>query len=208
MIALIDYGAGNLKSVANACAAIGVETEVTIDPDVIRRSSGIILPGVGAFGEGMDRLRRAGLLPVLTEEVIEKKKPYFGICLGLQFLAEKGFEHGEHEGFGWIKGAVKKIEPNDPTCKVPHMGWNSVEIVRPSALYEGLQKDPVFYFVHSFALEVDPTEEESVTGVSQYGGNIVASVQKGNIFAVQFHPEKSQTAGLMVLRNFCSLCHA
>lgn len=206
MIALIDYGAGNLKSVANACAAIGADVMVTVDPDVIRKSSGIILPGVGAFAEGMDRLRAAGLIPVLTEEVIGKKKPYLGICLGLQFLAEKGFEHGEHEGFGWVKGVVKKIEPNDPECKVPHMGWNSVEVKRPSDLFQGLQSDPVFYFVHSFALEVDPSEKDVVSGIAHHGGEIVASVQKGNIHAVQFHPEKSQNAGLMVLNNFCSLC--
>ena len=205
MIALIDYGAGNLRSVANACAAIGADVQVTIDPDVIRKSSGIILPGVGAFAEGMDRLRSAGLLPILTEEVMGKKKPYLGICLGLQFLAEKGFEHGEHEGFGWIKGTVEKIEPSDPSFKIPHMGWNSVEMRREADLFKGLQGDPVFYFVHSFALKVDPSEEETVTGVCDHGGEIIASVQKGNVHAVQFHPEKSQNAGLMILKNFFTL---
>ena len=208
MIALIDYGAGNLKSVANACAAIGADIEITTDPAVIRRATSIILPGVGAFAEGMDRLRKAGLLPVLNEEVIEKKKPYLGICLGLQFLAEKGFEHGEHEGFGWIKGTVKKIEPKDPSFKVPHMGWNDIDLVRPSGIFTGLQEHPTFYFVHSFALEVDPSERDAVTATCEYGQTITAAVQKDNIFAVQFHPEKSQNAGLMVLKNFCTLSHA
>src|SRR3989344_4109217 len=209
MIALIDYGAWNLRSVANACAAIGADVQVTIDPDVNRKSSGIILPGVGAFAEGMDRLRSAGLLPILTEEVMGKKKPYLGICLGLQFLAEKGFEHGEHEGFGWIKGTVEKIEPSDPSFKVPHMGWNNVELVRPEArLFHGLQSDPTFYFVHSFALEVDASESAVITSIARHGCEIVASIEKGNIHAVQFHPEKSQTAGLLMLKNFCTLCNA
>lgn len=207
MIALLDYGAGNLKSVANACAAIGADVIVTTDTKIVRKSSGVILPGVGAFAEGMERLREMGMISVLEEEVIGKRKPYLGICLGLQFLAERSEEHGEHDGFGWIRGTVKKIAPDDPACKVPHIGWNTVTVKHPSVLYEGLGADPVFYFVHSFALEVSPEDGACVTGTTEHGGTIIASIEKENIFAVQFHPEKSQTAGLKLLTNFCSLCH-
>ena len=200
MIALIDYGAGNLKSVANACAAIGADIEITTDPAVIRRATSIILPGVGAFAEGMDRLRKAGLLPVLNEEVIEKKKPYLGICLGLQFLAEVSEEHGTHEGFGWIRGTVKKLTPRDPACKVPHIGWNTISVVKDSPLLTGVKPTVEFYFLHSFQLVC--SDNSDVVATTEYGESITAVIQHGNIFATQFHPEKSQDSGLKILENF------
>lgn len=205
MIAIVDYGMGNLQSVANAVEALGAAYVVTQRPKDLREANGIILPGVGAFGEGMENLRKFGLVDVLHSEVIERKKPYLGICLGLQFLAERGYEAGEHEGFGWIRGEVRLIEPRDPAAKIPHMGWNEIDIRRESHIFRGLQKNPVFYFVHSFGLMPDPADADVVTSVVHHGGEITASIQKGNIFATQFHPEKSQTAGLLVLKNFIDL---
>jgi glutamine amidotransferase len=205
MLAIIDYGMGNLKSVVNASEALSAEVILTQDPQQIEQADGIILPGVGAFGEGMQSLHSLGLVDVLNKEVIEKKKPYLGICLGLQFLARTGFEDGESVGLGWVEGDVKLIQP-EGEYKVPHMGWNNVEILKESEIFDGLQEDPVFYFVHSFALELDPSEEEILTSVAHHGQRITASVQKDNIFATQFHPEKSQSAGLLVLKNFISYC--
>ncbi len=206
MLAIVDYGMGNLKSVANAVEALSGEGTLTRDPSVIAKADGIILPGVGAFGEGMKNLHAFGLVDVLHREVMEKKKPYLGICLGLQFLAHTGFEDGESKGLGWVEGVVKLIEPKGSQYKVPHMGWNNVEILKRSEIFEGLHDDPVFYFVHSYALELNPGEEAILTSVADHGCRITASIQKGNIFATQFHPEKSQSAGLKVLQNFISYC--
>jgi imidazole glycerol-phosphate synthase subunit HisH len=204
MIAVVDYGMGNLGSVINALNALQADARLTTDVSDLQEASGIILPGVGAFGEGMENLRNMGFIEVLEEEVLQKKKPYLGICLGLQFLAKKGLEHGEKEGLGWIKGIVKTMEPNDPNIKIPHMGWNNIEIKKESKIFEGLQDDPVFYFVHSFAIY--PEERDIITSVCDHGGEVVASIQKDNIFATQFHPEKSQSAGLKVLKNFINFC--
>lgn len=203
MLAIVDYGAGNLKSVTNAFEALQTECRLTSKPQDLCEADGIILPGVGAFGEGMEHLRQLNLVDVLEEEVLHNKKPYLGICLGLQFLAERGFEHGEHRGLGWIQGDVRLIEPDNPSTKIPHMGWNNIAIQKPSDIFEGLQQDPVFYFVHSFALY---PKEDVITATCDHGGEIVAAIQKDNIYAVQFHPEKSQGAGLVVLRNFLQLC--
>jgi len=206
MIAIVDYGMGNLQSVANAVEALGAAYMVTQRPKDVQEADGIVLPGVGAFGEGMENLRKLGLVDVLRSEVVEKGKPYLGICLGLQFLAERGYEEGEHEGLGWVRGEVRLIEPRDPAAKVPHMGWNGIDIRRESHIFRGLQKNPVFYFVHSYSFVPDSTEEEVVTAVVHHGMEIVASIQKRNIFATQFHPEKSQSAGLLVLKNFVNFC--
>lgn len=203
MLAVIDYDAGNLKSVTNALEALQVSYCLTNNPKDLSDASGIILPGVGAFGEGMENLQKRNFIPVLDQEVMKKKKPYLGICLGLQFLAERGFEHGEHEGLGWIKGEVRLLKTNHPSIKVPHMGWNNINIQKASPLFEGLAEEPVFYFVHSYALF---PEEDITIATCDHGGEITAAIQKDNIYAVQFHPEKSQTAGLIVLRNFLRLC--
>jgi len=205
MIAVVDYGSGNLQSVLNACEAVGSEAVRTDRAEDFRKADGIILPGVGAFGDGMRNLREKGLIDVLTEEVMGKKKPYLGICLGLQFLAEKGLEHGEHAGFGWIKGTVELMKPKSNEFKVPHMGWNNVKITKPSPLFEGLQESPVFYFVHSYHFVPDSSEREVIIGTSDYGMEVTAAIQKENLFGVQFHPEKSQAAGLMILKNFFTL---
>jgi glutamine amidotransferase len=202
VIAIIDYGAGNLRSVANAFEAIGQHTLVTNRPRDLARAAAIVLPGVGAFGDGMECLHRFGLVEALQEEVLENKKPYLGICLGLQFLGGQSSEHGTHAGLGWLKGRVERIVPNGKEFRIPHIGWNNIHIERPSPLFEGLPPEPVFYFVHSFHLVMEEEEREAVTSTCWHGTEITAAVQKNKIFAVQFHPEKSQENGLKLLENF------
>jgi glutamine amidotransferase len=206
MIALVDYGAGNLQSVLNACEVLGADAKRTDKAEDIRNAKGIILPGVGAFEDGMNNLRSKGLIDVLHEQVRDGGKPFLGVCIGLQFLAEKSFENGEHEGLGWIKGSVELMEPQGTEFKIPHMGWNSTKVDHSSPLFEGLQEEPVFYFVHSYHIVPDASDE--VIASSEHGMTVNAAVQKGNIFGVQFHPEKSQAAGLVVLKNFFSICDA
>lgn len=205
MIAIIDYGAGNLRSVVNSFAAIGAKTRVVSSPDELGKASAIVLPGVGAFGEGMVRLRQLGLVEALNEQVLTHKKPYLGICLGLQFLAQESFEHGSHQGLGWIGGTVQRIDPQDRRYRVPHIGWNTVQIERPCPLFNGLDEEPVFYFVHSYHLVVKPEALDAVTSSCCHGVTMTASVQKDHILGVQFHPEKSQRNGLKVLENFVRL---
>jgi len=205
LIAIIDYGAGNLRSVVNAFEAIGQNPRVTGDPGDLAGAAAIVLPGVGAFGDGMKTLRRMRLVDALQEQVLGKKKPYLGICLGLHFLARMSFEHGSHEGLGWIDGSVQKIVPGDDKYRIPHMGWNNIHLERPCPLFAGLEAEPTFYFVHSYHLVVAEGWSEVVTSTCRHGISITASVQKDNIYAVQFHPEKSQRNGLTVLENFVQL---
>lgn len=200
MITIIDYGAGNLQSIYNAFEALGEKTAIVREPSKLREAKAIVLPGVGAFGDGINNLEKLGFINALNEEIIDNKKPYLGICLGMQFLSEKSFEHGEHKGFGWINGVVKKIEPAEKQFKVPHMGWNDVKILKRNVLFTGLDENPVFYFVHSYFFDVK--EENAISSTCWHGEMINASLEKDNIFAVQFHPEKSQTAGLKLLKNF------
>ncbi len=208
MIAIVDYGMGNLKSVVNAFHAIGEQVQVTSSPADLEAASGIVLPGVGAFEEGMNNLREAGFLPALNREVQEKKKPFLGICLGMQFLAEDSDEYrvhpsgerGQCRGFGWIQGHVVPLETHDKRFKVPHMGWNNLEIKQTAPLYEKLPEAPIFYFVHGYHFQ--PRNHAVISAVCRHGVEVVASVQQGNLFGVQFHPEKSQQVGLHVLKNF------
>jgi glutamine amidotransferase len=202
VIAVIDYGAGNLRSVVNAFEAIGQTPLVTNRPGDLAEAAAIVLPGVGAFGEGMESLRRFGLIEALQEEVLEKQKPYLGICLGLQFLAAQSLEHGTHAGLGWLKGKVERIAPNGREFRIPHIGWNNIHLEHPSPLFAGLPPEPVFYFVHSFNLVMAEEEREEVTATCWHGTEITAAVQKDQIYAVQFHPEKSQENGLKLLENF------
>ena len=204
MICIIDYGMGNIKSVVNACEALSIDVCVSGDPTVVADASGIILPGVGAFGEGMENLAERGLIPILTKRVMEDKVPYLGICLGLQFLATIGYEFGEHKGLGWIPGSVRQIDSLDDRYKVPHMGWNTVALQKESSrLFAGITDLSAFYFVHSFVLIPDDTSV--ISGVVDHGQQLVASIEKDNIYAVQFHPEKSQMAGLKLLKNFADI---
>ncbi|MBU0675236.1 MAG: imidazole glycerol phosphate synthase subunit HisH [Proteobacteria bacterium] len=207
MIVVIDYEAGNLRSVMNALAAIGQPAVISGDPQVIGAASAIILPGVGAFGDCMASLRRQNLVEVLTQQVVVEKKPFLGICLGLQFLAERSLEHGEHQGLGWVKATVKKIETGDRQYRVPHIGWNTIELKESSPLFKGIAEEPVVYFVHSYHLVLEDDPEAVVTSTCMHGIEITASIQKNNIHAVQFHPEKSQQCGLKILENFATLIH-
>ena len=205
MIAIINYGMGNVKSVANAFEALGEKTLITDDWKKLSESKAIVLPGVGAFSKGIENLEKLKFIDALNTEVISGKKPYLGICLGLQFLAEKSFEHGVHKGFDWIKGSIKKIEVTEKKFRIPHMGWNNIKITKKEGLFENLEDDPAFYFVHSYYLEPDKISSDVITSTCWHGATIPASVQKDNIYGVQFHPEKSQATGLMLLKNFIKI---
>jgi len=205
VISVIDYGAGNLKSVANAFNELGKEVRISACPKDLEDSAAIVLPGVGAFGDGMRKLQEASLIDALGKAVLLDKKPFLGICLGMQFLANRGLEHGLHRGLGWIDGEVDRIEPNAPEFRIPHIGWNSIELQKNSTLFEGLPEAPVFYFLHSWSFRTTPASKDCVTSTCWHGTEICSSLERENIFAVQFHPEKSQRNGLKVLENFSKL---
>ena len=199
--AIIDYGMGNLQSVANAFEAIGHEARIVRRPGGLDDAGGIVLPGVGAFGEGMKNLRQAGWDEGLTRAVREQGKPFLGLCLGMQLIATTGTEHGTHEGLNWISGVVVRIPPGDPAIRVPHIGWNDVRVARDTGLYAGLEPARCcFYFVHAFVLR--PERPDVVSGTCEYGIRFAASIEHENVWATQYHPEKSQKAGLTVLKNF------
>lgn len=200
MIAIINYNMGNLQSVANMLAFLGAPHQITRDHAEIRAADKIILPGVGAFTEAMKNLQEFGLVDVLRQEVLEKKKPFLGICLGMQLIAEKGFEGGETEGLNFIPGKVVLIKPTTPDLRVPHVGWNDVTPKPGTKMYGTDTRPRVFYFVHSY--HVVPSDESIISGTVDYGSTIAASIEKDNIWATQFHPEKSQKDGIELLKNF------
>ena len=202
MVTVVDYGLGNIFSVVKAFEMIGADVQVSSNPDDIRAADHLVLPGVGAFANGMQFLKDKGLDTVLTEEVVENKKPFLGICLGLQLLADIGEEHGEHKGLGWIPGTVRKLDIGDQKLKIPHVGWNNLEITQDNPLFKDIHKDSDFYFVHSYQLHCSNAKDLIAT--TTYGETITATVWHENIFATQFHPEKSQDAGLKLLENFLS----
>lgn len=199
MIAIIDYDAGNIKSVEKALDYLGEEVIITRDPVVILRADGVILPGVGSFGDAMGKLRHYGLVETIRD-CVDQGKPFLGICLGLQLLFESSEESPGVEGLGLLKGRIVKIPAKDG-LKVPHMGWNSLHFPeKRGRLFEALPEQPYVYFVHSYYLQAE--EEEIVTATTEYGTSIHASVEKGNLFACQFHPEKSSKVGLSILKAF------
>lgn len=199
MIAIIDYGAGNIFSVKNALDYLGLESALVKDEKSVREADEIILPGVGAFPAAMEMLEKSGLVPVIREE--SKKKPFLGICLGMQVIFEKGYEFGECDGLGLIPGSVRKME--EPGLIIPHMGWNKLEKLNPCPLLENIGDEEFVYFVHSYKAE---TEDKFIAAFSQYGGRVPALVWDGNfVYGAQFHPEKSGETGLKILRSFAEL---
>jgi glutamine amidotransferase len=198
MIVIIDYGMGNLRSVQKAFEAVGHEAEITADPDRIRAASRVVLPGVGAFADAMAELRRTGMDQAFREAV-RSGKPCLGVCLGLQLLLTTSEEDGEHRGLDLIPGKVVRFEPQ-PGLKIPHMGWNALAVRRPIPLLEGIGEEPSVYFVHSYhAVPDDPAD---VAATADYPGPFTAVVNRGNLTACQFHPEKSQRTGLAMYANF------
>jgi len=206
-IVLIDYGSGNLRSAAKAfertVSEIGMKSsvEVTGDAAALASASHIVLPGVGAFGDcraGLDAL--PGMVAALEHEVGAKGKPFLGICVGMQLMAERGLEHGVCEGLGWIPGEVRALEPYDETLKIPHMGWNQLDITRSHPVLDGIESGTHFYFVHGYGMIC--AEKEDILATTDYGGAVTAMVARDNLVGTQFHPEKSQRAGLALIANF------
>jgi len=198
MIAIIDYDAGNIKSVEKAIQYLGEEAVVTRDRETILNADGVILPGVGAFGDAMDKLNAYGLVDVI-HECVEKEIPFLGICLGLQLLFESSEESPGVKGLGVLEGKIVRL-PAESGLKIPHIGWNNLKYPTKGRLFEGVPEDSYVYFVHSYYLKAkDPG---IVTATTQYGATVHASVEKGNVFACQYHPEKSSGVGLKMLENF------
>jgi len=201
MVAVIDYDAGNIKSVEKALLSLGQEVAVTRDAEQILGADRVVLPGVGAFGDAMQKLQAYGLVEVIRK-CVEKGTPFLGICLGLQLLFEDSEESPGVEGLHLLEGRIVRI-PSGTGLKVPHIGWNSLHFPVKGRLFEGLREESYVYFVHSYYLQAQ--DESIVTATADYGVQIHASVEKGNVFACQFHPEKSSEAGLQVLRNFITV---
>ena len=209
-VAIIDYGSGNLHSAAKAFeraardAGVSTTVDVTANPEVLRKAERLVLPGVGAFKDCRDGLMAVpGLWHTLQDEAINRGKPFLGICVGMQLMASRGLEHDVTEGFGWIPGDVKPITPRDPSFKIPHMGWNTLDVLRPHALLAGipLGEDGLHaYFVHSYHL--DAQRAEDVIATTEHGQSVTAMVGRDNLAGTQFHPEKSQMLGLILIANF------
>ena len=206
-ITVIDYGSGNLKSAAKAletvASNINVKSKivVTSDPEVIKKSNKVILPGQGSFRDCYLGIKKiSGLEDALNEFVLVKKKPIFGICVGMQLFAKIGYESEETKGFSWLNATVKKINNINRTLKLPHMGWNQIEFKKDFALFSGLENKSHMYFVHSY--ELTTKQKDCIVATTSYGNQIIVSVAKENIFGTQFHPEKSQKNGLKILENF------
>ncbi|TKX29480.1 imidazole glycerol phosphate synthase subunit HisH [Campylobacter estrildidarum] len=197
MIGVIDYKAGNLNSVLKALEKIGVKSFLVQKKEDFSKAQKLVLPGVGSFKDAMTHLEKMELIEPLKEEVLQVKKPILGICLGMQLFLEKGYEGGICNGFGFLEGEVVPFEKTN--LKIPHMGWNDLEILKKEPLYQDIPLQNDFYFVHSFYVKCN---EKFISAKAQYGDKFVASIQKDNIFGVQFHPEKSQNLGLKLLENF------
>lgn len=201
MVSIIDYDAGNIRSVEKAVQFLGEEAAITRDSEQILNSSHVILPGVGAFGDAMEKIRQYGLEETI-HQVVKKGIPFLGICLGQQIMFEKSEEAPGVKGLGLLEGEIVKI-PKKDGLKIPHMGWNNLSIKKGAKLFEGVPDDSYVYFVHSYYLKA--SDPDIVAASTEYSESIHASVEKGNVFACQFHPEKSSTVGLQILKNFISL---
>ena len=201
MVAIIDYDAGNIKSVQKAIEYLGEEVIITREPEVILNASRVILPGVGAFGDAMEKLHKYNLVDVI-KEVVKREIPFLGICLGLQLLFETSDETPGVQGLGILKGKIKRI-PDNGELKIPHIGWNSLSFPNKGRLYEGIPQESYVYFVHSYYLDAE--DKGIVVATTEYGTTVHASVEQGNVFACQFHPEKSSSVGLKILDNFLKI---
>ncbi len=201
-VAIVNYGMGNLKSVYNALVFLNIKVEIVDEPVRLKNFSHIILPGVGAFGKGITNIKEMGWDDSLNKEVMVSQKPILGICLGMQLIASTGFELGTFQGLGWISGTVEIIK-SSKDCRIPHIGWNDVSITKDNILYKGLGENLTFYFVHSYALI--PSNIDIISGQTNHSHQFVSSIEFENIFATQFHPEKSQKSGMKLLKNFTDI---
>lgn len=201
VIAVLDYGIGNLRSAEKALQHLGVDAALTTDPAVARQAAGVVLPGVGAFGRCMEQLRESGLEPVV-HEAVEGGKPFLGICVGMQMLFEASEEAPGVKGLGIFAGEVRRLTVTSE--RLPHMGWNTLEIRTGSKLFDGIADGSWLYFVHSYAPV--PDDEAVIAATTEYGGTVVAAVEQGRVWATQFHPEKSAANGLRLLKNFAEIC--
>lgn len=202
-ITIIDCRMGNLNSVYNAFKAIDQPARIISDPVDLRHADSIVLPGVGAFGDAMSKLQSGNWVEALTEEIIANRKPFLGICVGMQVLATIGTEHGQHTGLNWIGGIVDRMQPEEEHYRIPHIGWNEVVFTKHAGLFQYLGDKADFYFVHSYAHF--PEDPSVISGITDHGMRFAAAFEKENIYATQFHPEKSQKSGLKVLQNFVTL---
>jgi glutamine amidotransferase len=200
MIGIVDYGLGNLTSVAGAIEKVGFEPLISSDPSDLARMDKLILPGVGAFGDGMANLTSRNLVGLLSDLVLTQKKPLLGICLGFQLIARTSEEFGNHKGLGWIDAEITRLAPGNSSLRIPHVGWNEVHQVEASILFDDIPDDGLFYYVHSYRMET--TNKEFIVGECDYGERFISVIQADNIYATQFHPEKSQRHGLTLLKNF------
>ena len=202
-IVIIDYNMGNLRSVQKAFEKVGSDAIISNDIETIKNASKIVLPGVGAFKDGMKNLNKLNLIDVLNEEIMQNKKPFLGICLGMQLISNKSYENGETKGLCWVDAQVIKFEfDSNISLKIPHVGWNNVVYKNENILYSGIASNSDFYFVHSYYFDC---KEDVVSSTTEYGFDFTSSINKENIYAFQFHPEKSQTVGLKIIENFVNL---
>lgn len=203
IIGLIDYGSGNFTSVLNAFEYLQLKVTRITAPEQMTDVSHLVLPGVGAFAAAMRKLECLHLVEELRRQLMEHQKPFLGICVGMQLLASLGHEFEEYPGLGFVPGAVKRIPAEQHDLLLPHIGWNELNLMRPSPLFTGISDRPIFYFVHSYHMQ--PQMQQTVLATCRYGVEVVAVIESGNIYGVQFHPEKSQHDGLRLLRNFAAL---
>ena len=202
-IGIINYGAGNFTSVRNAIEHLQHEHFEVDEPSKLAEATHLILPGVGSFPNSIEKIESLDLMDALREEVLELQKPFLGICIGMQLLADRGHEFEETDGFGFVPGEVNRIDTNNENLPVPHMGWNEVQIDRECPLFQRMPSQPNFYFVHSYKFE--PAEQDHHVASCNYGESFCVAIQRENVFGVQFHPEKSQRDGLNLLDNFCKI---
>lgn len=204
MIGIIHYGSGNFYAISNIYKNLEIDHTIIHKPEELDSCAKLILPGVGSFDHNMNQLKNSGLRDALDELVLIKKTPIFGICLGMQIMLERSDE-GQEKGLGWIKGSVKKFDPAsiETKPKLPHMGWNSVSVKKSHNLFEGVNEEMGYYFIHSYYVDTD--RDEDVMSTSHYGNDFVSAINKDNIYATQFHPEKSHSNGILLLKNFAQL---